>query len=225
MVAHILELHVDGYMLQLSCNGRDSLFAAQGQLIKTGKTLHCVTDLIGLSLQCHPVDHIHGVIKKMWIDLCLEGIEFCDPEIFGSLSLFLHQFFHFSSHIVVGIDKITDLIMCLWTFHRSRRAVADGLHLPDHRRKPSGNGMSQYIGKNKCQNQKNCIDQYDLDHQPVALMYQRRGRQDRHHKPVRIGNTVKTGINLCVQNVPLNEVIGRHKGSLDGVVIQLVDSG
>ena len=103
--------------------------------------------------------------------------------------------------------------------------MADGLHLPDHRRKSSGNGMSQYIGKNKCQNQKNCIDQYDLDHQSVARMDQRWGRKDRHHKPVRIGNAVKTGINLCVQNVPLNEVIGRHKGSLDGVVIQLVDSG
>ena len=103
--------------------------------------------------------------------------------------------------------------------------MADGLHLPNHRRKSSGNGMSQDIGKNKCQNQKNCIDQYDLDHQPVALMYQRRGRQDRHHKPVCIGNAVKTGINLCVQNVPFNKVIGRHKGSLDGVVIQLVDSG
>ena len=31
--------------------------------------------------------------------------------------------------------------------------------------------------------------------------------------------------NITGQNVPLNEVIGRHKGSLDGVVIQLVDSG
>ena len=110
----------------------------------------------------------------MWIDLCLEGIKFRDPEIFGGLCLCLHQLIHFSGHIVVGIDQITDLIMGRRAVHGSRRAVADGLHLPDHRRESSGNRVSQHVGKNKSQNQKNGVDKRNLDHQPVALMDQRR---------------------------------------------------
>ena len=86
--------------------------------------------------------------------------------------------------------------------------MADSLHLPDYRRESSGNGMSQYIGKNKGQNKKTGIKQRNLKHQMIAFVDQWRSRKDRNHKPVRVGNAVKTGINFCVQNVPFNEVVG-----------------
>ena len=167
-----------------------------------------MADFFRLSLQCHPVDHIHGIIKKMGIDLCLEGIKLRNPEIFCRFCLLFHQFIHFSGHIIVGINQITDLIVGFRAFHGSWWSVAYGLHLPDHRRKSSGDGVCQYIGKNKGQNKKTCVEQCNLKHQMIAFVDQRRGRKNCNHKPVCIGNTVKAGINLSVQNVSLNKVVG-----------------
>ena len=46
-------------------------FAAQSELIEPGQILYSCADLPRMSLQGLPVDHIHGVIQKMWVDLGL----------------------------------------------------------------------------------------------------------------------------------------------------------
>ena len=132
MIAHILQVNIDGNMFFFLGDSTDSLFTTKCQLVESGKTLHCVTDLRGTSLLGHPVDHIHGIIKKMGIDLSLQGIKLGNSQILSSLGLFFHKLIHFACHIVVSINKVTDFIVCAWTVHRNRRTVADCPHLTDN---------------------------------------------------------------------------------------------
>ena len=42
-----------------------------------------------------------------------------NPEFFCGFCLIRHQLIHFSCHIVVGVDQVTDLIVVDRTFHRT----------------------------------------------------------------------------------------------------------
>ena len=46
----------------------------------------------------------------MWINLCLQRVEFCKSKFLGGFCLLRHQLIHFTCHVVVGVDQITDLI-------------------------------------------------------------------------------------------------------------------
>jgi len=71
MISHILQTYINGNMLFLMGYGGDSLLAAQGELIEPGQILYSCADLLRMSLQGLPVDHIHSIIQKMWVDLGL----------------------------------------------------------------------------------------------------------------------------------------------------------
>ena len=69
-------------MLLLLADRGNALFPAKRQLVKPGKVLHSIGDLCVPALLGEPVDHIHRIIKKMGIDLCLQGIEFRNSQFF-----------------------------------------------------------------------------------------------------------------------------------------------
>ena len=111
MKTHILQLDVDRNMLQFICYGAEALLSAQRQLIKTGQLLDRRGYILGAALLGQPVDHIHCIIEKMWIDLGLQRIKFRYPQILGGLGLLIHKLVNHAGHIIIGGDQIPDLIV------------------------------------------------------------------------------------------------------------------
>ena len=225
VIAHILQADIDGDMLFLLGDGADALFAAQGQLIKPGKILYGAAYLVCASLLGKPVDHIHGIIEKVGIDLCLQRIEFRDAQLLGGSCLILDQPAHLPCHIVIGIDQVADLIVGDRTFHGNRRTLADLLHLADDRRDPVGDGMGKDIGKNNSQDQKGNIPENILHHKIIALLDQRPGRKDGDHEPSGLADPVKAGVYFFVQNTPFDKIVGGHDGFLNRFIADPVNTG
>ena len=225
MIAHILQVNIDGNMFFFLGDSTDSLFTTKCQLVESGKTLHCVTDLRGTSLLGHPVDHIHGIIKKMGIDLSLQGIKLGNSQILSSLGLFFHKLVHFACHIVVSINKITNFIVRTWAVHRDRRTVTDCSHLTDNGGNSPCNGFGQGTCEQKGKRQYRNINGQKLQNQDITLIDQGLGGKYRHHKPAWLFDTVETNVNGFPQNILLHETVGGHVGLHDLVVIQPVNSG
>ena len=84
----------------------------------------------------------------MRIDLSLQRIKFCDPKFFCRFHLLVHKLLYFSSHIVIGIYQITNLVMINRAFHGNRRSLTDLAHLPDHRGDPAAYRPGQKMSHN-----------------------------------------------------------------------------
>ena len=150
-------------MLFLPGNGADAVLFTQGKLVEPGEILYGDCDLVRAALEGHPVDHIHGVVEKMGIDLGLEGIKFRDTQVLRGLGLLFHELVHFPGHVVVGIDEVADLVVGGGTVHRNRRSLADGPHPRDNRRNPVGDGAGKEHGQEKGQHHDSEIDHNKLD--------------------------------------------------------------
>ena len=83
VVAHILQLHIQGHMGQIVPDPVGQLPPAKGQLVKTGQSLDCPGYLVGLAVLGQPVDHIQGIVEKMRVDLGLEGSEIRLRKLLG----------------------------------------------------------------------------------------------------------------------------------------------
>ena len=107
---HVLKAHVDSGVFKFIFHGCNCIFTAQRQLVEPRQIADRSRCFSGLSLLYFPADHIHCVIKKMRIDLRLQGIEFGDSQLFGRLCLLGDQPVDLPDHIVVGIHQLADLI-------------------------------------------------------------------------------------------------------------------
>ena len=81
------------------------------------------------------------------------------------------------------------------------------------------------MGKEQGTDQKSEIHKYILDHDSITLCDQRTGRKNCHHKPSGLFDVIKSGINLCVKNITLDKIVGRHKRVFDCLVVQQINSG
>ena len=83
VVAHVLKLHIKGYMGHFIMDCTDQIPAPKSQAVEAGKSLDGFRYFFALPGLGQPVDHIQGVIEKMGIDLCLEGAKFRDSQFGG----------------------------------------------------------------------------------------------------------------------------------------------
>ena len=225
VIAHILKADVDGNMLFLTGDRADAVLFAQGELIEPGEILHGCRDLVRTTLERHPVDHIHGVVEKMGIDLGLEGIKFRNAKILRSFGLFFHEMVHLPGHVVVGVDEVADLVVGGGTVHGNRRPLADFAHPRDDGRNPVGDGAGEEYGQEKGQHHDSEIDYCKLDNQGAALPEQRPRGKNCHHKPSRLADPIEAHIDGLSENFLLDETVGGKGGLVDLVVIQPVDTG
>ena len=111
------------------------------------------------------------------------------------------------------------------TIHRYRWSLPYFFHLLDHGGKAAGDRTGQKAGQYNGKDQDCQVDKQQLKDQLITLGDQWSGRKDRYHVPVRNSNAVEACVYSFPQNILLDEIIGGHKGVLDGIIVQPVNTG
>ena len=205
--AHVLKAYVNGSVFDLLLERADGVLAAERQTVESGEIADRLVNFLGAALLRHPVDHLHGVVQKMGIDLGLQRAEFGDSELLGLLLLLVHQVVDLSCHVVVGVDQVANFVIFRGRFHGNRGPVLYPAHLPTDRADPVREGAGKEICE-KNSDDGSCGPDKDKP-QPVDQggFAERSGGRDAHQKPVRGGKIVVRDIYRFAEDFFLQETV------------------
>ena len=172
------------------------------------------------------MDHIHGVVEKMGVDLGLQGVELSDSLFLGNPLLFGHKRVDAAGHIVVGIHQLAHLILIGRGGHGRGGIVGFDLgHLggdladsPDDRpgQKLGDENTADHADENDGE-----IAQDDL----IALADQAALGDDDHQIPGGAGDPVEGGVDIGSEDIFLDKGVGGLQIVGDLAIVDAVGGG